>query len=540
MDIFHSLQAQNYYQKKVNLGLAMKIYDLMFSLRWYEIGLAVASYLFIHFWRQRNRNGVPLSWPMLGMLPSLVVNLDRMYDWITEVLKAQGGTCVFRGPWLSNMQSVMTCDPRNIEYALKIHFSNYPKGKDFHRVFEDLLGDGIFNADAESWRLQRKIASLQFNSRGFRQFTANTVQDMVEKRLVPLLADVADRNATVDLQDVFLRYTFDNTCTAVFGKNPGCLAEDLPEVPFAKAFDDGVEATLYRHVMPRVCWKVFRALRIGKERQFHRALKPLREFVDDLISYKRKALAAGDGAAGEMQDLLSCFMGCPDNFYTDKFLRDTVMNFVIAGRDTSGVALTWFFWCLSRHPDVEENILNELRGILTRRSGGGDVDGAFTGKELQDCVYLHAALTETLRLYPSVPIDHKGVLHEDVLPDGTRILPGTRFLYSIYSLGRMEDIWGLDCLEFKPERWISVGEEGEVRMKNESMYKFLAFNAGPRVCLGKEMAYAQMKSAAAGILRRFRVRVVENHKVKPKLSLILTMKNGLNVTLTKRDLECGT
>jgi len=98
----------------------------------------------------------------------------------------------------------------------------------------------------------------------------------------------------------------------------------------------------------------------------------------------------------------------------------------------------------------------------------------------------------------------------------------------------METIWGPDCLEFKPERWIGMSSDGQAMINHESAYKFAAFNGGPRVCLGKNMAYMQMKAAAAGILRRFQVRVVENHLVVPKISLILTMKHGLRVILTRR------
>lgn len=557
------------------------IRDFMWSLvqtvTWWEICAAVGSYFLFSYWSQRNRRG-PYWWPVIGMVPSLVININRMYDWITEVLQESGGTFVFRGPWKSSMQSVITCDPVNIEYALKTNFANYPKGIDFQNVFRDLLGEGIFNSDSESWRLQRKISSLEFSSRSFREFTANTVQEMVENRLVRLLGSTADRGAVIDLQDVFLRYTFDNTCSLVFGRNPGCLAEDLPAIPFAKAFDDAVEATLYRHVMPRTCWKLFRLLKIGKERQFHRALKPLKEFVDDLIDYKKSVISrtgesrngeprTGESRTGELRtgesrtgeprtgeplaepmskDLLTSFIcklsdGNDSNSCSDKFLRDAVMNFVIAGRDTSGVALTWFFWLLSNNPRVELNILKEISQILLKRRKISeshedflDTEKPLTQKELQDCVYLHAALSETLRLYPSVPIDHKGVVKEDMLPDGTSIKPGMRFFYSIYSMGRMEKIWGPDCLEFKPERWISVNSDGQVMIHQESAYKFAAFNAGPRVCLGKNMAYMQMKAAAAGILRRFQVRAVKNHLVVPKISLILTMKHGLMVNLTRR------
>eukprot|EP01018_Ginkgo_biloba_P035007 Gb_11141 [translate_table: standard] len=507
-------------------------------LKWWEICMAVGSFLLINFWLQRNAKG-PVRWPVVGMLPSLLLNTYRLYEWNTDILKACGGTYVFRGPSMSVMHSVITCDPANIEYALKINFSNFPKGEAFRIVFHDLLGDGIFNADSQSWRLQRKIASIQFNSRSFRQFTANAVEETVEEKLIPLLADAAERKATIDVQDVFLRYTFDNTCSTVFGRSPGCLSLGLPEIPFAKAFDDGVQATLYRHLMPRIWWRVFRLLKVGKERQFHRALKPLREFVDDLVAYKKQMIAQGKG--GEMKDLLSCFMQQLTEShedgniipYTDEFLRDTVMNFVIAGRDTSGVALTWFFWLLSDHPEVEEKILNELSDILRRRDFH-EMNKPLSAEELQESIYLHAALSETLRLYPSVPIDHKGVLAEDVLPDGTHIKPGMRFMYSIYSVGRMESIWGPDCLEFKPERWIVKGEDGRFRMRNESMFKFVAFNAGPRVCLGKGMAYMQMKAAAAAVLRRFHVRVVANQVVVPKISVILSMKNGLLVTLQER------
>lgn len=517
------------------------------TLQWWEICAAVGSYFLFNYWSQRNRSG-PFYWPLVGMLPSLLLNINRLYDWITELLQENGGTFEFKGPWMSKMQSIITSDPRNIEYALKTNFANYPKGIHFQNVFRDLLGEGIFNADSDSWRLQRKIASLEFNSRSFREFTANTLEEMVEKRLVPLLADAADRGAAIDLQDIFLRYTFDNTCTLVFGRCPGCLAVDLPEIPFAKAFDDAVEATLYRHVMPRVCWKLFRLLKVGKERQFHRALKPLKEFVDDLIAYKKSAIANARESESESmsKDLLTSFIcklsdGNDSISCSDKFLRDAVMNFVIAGRDTSGVALTWFFWLLSDNPRVEENIVKEISDILLKRrtylelhEDNSDTEKALTEKELQECVYLQAALSETLRLYPSVPLDHKGVLKKDVLPDGTCINPGMRFFYSIYSLGRMASIWGPDCLEFKPERWIGMGSDGQAMINHESAYKFAAFNGGPRVCLGKNMAYMQMKAAAAGILRRFQVRMVENHLVVPKISLILTMKHGLMVNLTRR------
>eukprot|EP00268_Persea_americana_P052695 TRINITY_DN59137_c0_g1_i1.p1 TRINITY_DN59137_c0_g1~~TRINITY_DN59137_c0_g1_i1.p1 ORF type:complete len:161 (+),score=23.78 TRINITY_DN59137_c0_g1_i1:27-509(+) len=154
----------------------------------------------------------------------------------------------------------------------------------------------------------------------------------------------------------------------------------------------------------------------------------------------------------------------------------------------------------------------------------------FDAEKLSQSVYLHAALCESLRLFPPVPINIKNVLKPEVLPTGETVQGRTTIAILIYAMGRMESVWGEDCLEFKPERWIS--ESG--RLKFEPSHKFLAFNAGPRICLGKEMAFMQMKAAAAALIYNFRFQVLEGHPVSPKLSVILHMDKGLMVQVTDR------
>ncbi|XP_062200214.1 cytochrome P450 86B1-like [Phragmites australis] len=509
-----------------------------------ELLVAVSIFVVIHSLRQRRAQGLP-SWPLVGMLPSLLLGLrSDMYEWITGVIKARGGTFTFRGPWFTNLQCVVTADPRNLEHLLKTKFGSFPKGPYFRDTVRDLLGDGIFGADDEVWRRQRKAASLEFHSAEFRALTASSLVELVHRRLLPVLADVEATGSAIDLQDVLLRLTFDNVCMIAFGVDPGCLSPGLPEIPFARAFEDATEATIVRFVTPTTVWRAMRALGVGHERVLQRSLAGVDAFAYDVIRKRKEELeaaaAAGRGTeAGRRSDLLTVFTKMRDEdgrpAYSDKFLRDICVNFILAGRDTSSVALAWFFWLLGKNPGVEAKILEEIEGIVAARKApatAGEVEEelVFQPEEVKRMEYLHAALSEALRLYPSVPVDHKEVVEDEVFPDGTVLRKGTKVIYAMYAMGRMESIWGEDCMEYRPERWLRDG-----RFMSESAYKFTAFNGGPRLCLGKDFAYYQMKFAAASILHRYGVHVVEGHPVAPKMALTMYMKHGLKVTLTKRD-----
>ncbi|KAI4993557.1 hypothetical protein ZWY2020_007870 [Hordeum vulgare] len=202
---------------------------------------------------------------------------------------------------------------------------------------------------------------------------------------------------------------------------------------------------------------------------------------------------------------------------------------MIAGRDTTSSALTWFFWLLSNNPDVETKVLAELRENLPSSGGGGGHHPS--AADLKRLAYLHAALSESLRLYPPVLFEHKAGAQPDTLPSGPAVRPWRRVIVSFYSMGRMEAVWGKDCLEFRPERWLTAAG----RLRPEPSYKFVAFNLGPRTCIGKELAFTQMKAVVAAVLPRFRVEVAPGAPaVKPKLSIILHMKDGLKVRVYKR------
>ncbi|CAK9310232.1 unnamed protein product [Citrullus colocynthis] len=513
---------------------------LLLDVQILEISFALFVFLVIHVIRQKRRYGLPI-WPIVGMLPALITAArGNLYDWITDLLRHHKGTFQFRGPWLTSLNCVVTADPRNLEHLLKTKFSSYPKGPFFRDTVRDLLGDGIFGADDETWQRQRKVASIEFHSARFRQMTVESLVELVHSRLEAVLEDFAGRSATVDLQDVLLRLTFDNVCMIAFGVDPGCLRGGLPEIPFAKAFEDATEVTVIRFITPTFVWKAMRYLNLGMEKKLKQSIKAVDEFADNVIQTRKRELstAAQPQADNQRSDLLTVFMKLRDEQgrpFSDKFLRDICVNFILAGRDTSSVALSWFFWLLDQNPRVENKILAEIGRIVGEREEAKTRELrfdllVFKPEEIKKMEYLHAAISEALRLYPSVPVDHKEVVEDDVFPDGTILKKGTKIIYAIYAMGRMEAIWGKNCREFKPERWMRDG-----RFMSESAYRFTAFNGGPRLCLGKDFAYYQMKYVAASIMSRYRVAVVTGHSVEPKLALTFYMKNGLKVNLIKRE-----
>lgn len=361
----------------------------------------------------------------------------------------------------------------------------------------------------------------------------------IKLRFCPILETAQANSEPVDLQDLILRLTFDNICGLAFGKDTRTCAPGLPENGFASAFDRATEASLQRFIIPEFMWKLKKWLGLGLEVSLSRSLGEIDEYLATVINTRKQELMSQqESGAQRHDDLLSRFMMKKTESYSDTFLQHVALNFILAGRDTSSVALSWFFWLITMHPTVEDKIVREICSVLIETRGTDDVtswtEEPLGFDEIDRLVYLKAAISETLRLYPSVPEDSKHVENDDVLPDGTFVPAGSSVTYSIYAAGRMKSTWGEDCLEFNPERWISPIDG---KFINHDQYRFVAFNAGPRICLGKDLAYLQMKTIAAAVLLRHRLTVVPGHKVEQKMSLTLFMKNGLLVNLHKRDLQ---
>ncbi|KAJ8750382.1 hypothetical protein K2173_014297 [Erythroxylum novogranatense] len=503
-----------------------------------EVVLAFLGTVLLFVWSWRNISPVT-NWPVLGMLPGLLCKANRIHEYATQLLKQHGGTFEFKGPWFANMDILLTSDPINIRHICTKNFTNYQKGPDYKKIFEP-FGDGVLNSDSDSWKGFRRMIQSMIKDNRFQLFLVRSMLEKVANGLKPVLEHVSEQGTTLDLQDVFQRFTFDNICLLVLGFDPKSLSVELPDIAYKQAFDDVEEAVFYRHIVPISIWTLQKWINIGEEKKLSKAMDIIDNFLEKCISskkeeiHRRKTLTEKE----ENYDLITAciedeegHMDANDKHVPEnsvKYLRDIGFNFIAAGKDTVNAALTWFFWLVATHPSVEENIVKEMKSNLQ-----GEEDGTWkfsSIEELSKLVYLHGAICETLRLYPAVPFNHRVSVEADTLPSGHRVSANTRVMFSMYSMGTMEEIWGEDCSEFKPERWIS--DRGGIM--HVPSYKFIAFNTGPRSCLGKDITFIQMKIIATAILWNYHVQVVKGHPILPCLSVMMHMKHGLKINVSRR------
>ncbi|EPS72518.1 hypothetical protein M569_02237, partial [Genlisea aurea] len=465
---------------------------------------------------------VPKPLPIFGSYFDVRKNKHRYVQWTGEIVNSTP-TSTFTLHRTLGQKQVITANPDNVHHVLKSHFHLYGKGDLMKMVLRDLLGNGIFNADGDVWKFQRQLASHEFNTKSLRKFTENVVDAELFDRLLPILRTAAANKTVVDLQDLLQRFAFDNICKIAFGYDPEYLTPSLQQAKFAVAFDKAVKISSdrFNSLVPFV-WKLKRILNFGAERELKSAVAEVQNLAKEIIRRKK----AKSSSSSSDEDLLSRFLSSGHS--DEEFVMDIVISFTLAGRDTTSAALTWFFWLLSKNPQVEKNILEEVNVKVSESAAY---------EEVKELVYTHASISESMRLYPPVPTDTKCAVADDVLPDGTVVKKGTRVSYHPYAMGRSEKLWGADWSEYKPERWLEkAAGSGKLTFVNKDAYTYPVFQAGPRICLGKEMAFMQMKSVIAGILREFRVVPAAETGEEPIFISFLTakMKSGFPVRFEAR------
>ncbi|KAF3665272.1 hypothetical protein T459_27153 [Capsicum annuum] len=520
----------------------------------------VLGVYFVWFWLLFGKLKGPKTWPLVGSIPEMLLNIGRIHEWTTDQLLASPTlgtyqTCGICIPFINNWRrsfTTVTCHPKTLEHILRTKFHNYPKGPTWQDTFADVLGNqGISYVTGEEWNLLRKIVVPVLAKSRLHPALDRWVNPTIKNDLLPILDKASKHNISVDLQKLMTCFGTDNIFGIALGKKLKTLLN--PDDPVAVAMDTIFKYAFRRFFYPDFLWKFMRFFSIGSEGSLKKSLHILNNVITE--AQEECSNINKDETCDYLLRAFTRKVQVNGHILPSSAITGTIRDILLAGRDSVSTSASWFLWLIMNDPRVDRKIVREIIMIL-RKTRGKDMNGSkvtnfiekpcdqetqdqwteepLSYEEINSLVYLHATLLESLRLYPAVPRIVRYAICDDILPDGTYVPAGSDIMLSLYSVGRMKSVWGEDCLEFKPERWLSA-DETRIDMPEDG-YKYAAFNGGSRMCIAKYLTYLEMKSAASAILLRYKLSPVPGHQVSQQLSFTLSMKD-FKVNLKPRDLS---
>ncbi len=328
-----------------------------------------------------------------------------------------------------------------------------------------MFGDGIFNQEGAAWKHSRELLRPPLQHKHYENL------DVYRQGVDDLIDILSSQSAVVDLQPLFFRLTLDVATEFLFGESVNSLKapNSANEQNFGEAFNTAQETVTQRFRLPDFYWM------IGGSR-FRKACNDIHRFTDKIID---RNLSRRSGKSRVFLDAVA------ESTADRDALRGQIISLLVAGRDSTACLMTWTFFLLIRHPEV----LKKLRAEINCNCSD---PASLTRADLRKMSYLQNVLNETLRLYPSVPVNTRTAMKTTILPTGggpdrkapVLIPKGSTVACSVYAMHRRPDLYGLDAELFGPERW---DEDMPMRHdKTNATWGYLPFNGGPRICLGSK------------------------------------------------------
>ncbi|KAF8308493.1 cytochrome P450 monooxygenase CYP63 [Clavulina sp. PMI_390] len=388
-------------------------------------------------------------------------------------------------------------------------------------ILDDLFGGGIFNSDGAQWKAHRALTRPFFARE---RITDYEHFEKFSNKFVEILRKRAETGESVDIQDLFGRFTMDAAGEFLFGvpdfdtldaplPHPGkaTLSPKGSSVPHTQstAYTEFVDAfeNMQVAISPRPLRGPLWPLWEWSKSSAEEPNEVISSWLSPLIERALKAKDARrkrDPACGKLDvEEGSLIEHIAESTEDVKLVRDELVNILLASRDTTASMLSFLFYALAIDPSRLQKLREEIMAHVPA--------GSPTYEDIRGLKYLRACLNETLRIFPPVPYNIRFtscpvVLHtSERLPDGSPkrfYIPHAETLmrYSPLLMQTRKDLWGDDAAEFRPERWLEKASLAEI---TADPFRFIPFNAGPRICLGQNFAYNQASFLTVRILQAF-------------------------------------
>jgi cytochrome P450 len=389
--------------------------------------------------------------------------------------------------------------PDLVEFVLVRNHSNLLKD----RVIQNsrwFFGDGLLTSEGEEWKRQRRLTQPAFHREKILSYTA-MMTDYTEQ----MLSGWQD-GAIIDVHQEMMNLTLRIVVRAFFGVE----AEDASKI-------SGALNTMMRHTagIRLLLPPLARRLPIPGMPALRSAVKDLNDTVTEIIN-KRRARQAGDS-----EDLLSMLIAARDedgSAMSAAEIRDQVLTFLLAGHETTALALSWTCYLLNQNPESEKKLRQELDTVLRCRVPNvGD---------LPSLIRTDQVIKESMRLYPPAWSLARQVAKEFEL-EGYRIPVGANVVMSQWILQRDPRLFR-DPMRFDSDRWATEACQKLPR------FAYFPFGGGPRQCIGAGFAMLEATLLLATIAARFELHLVEDHLVAPVPSFTLRPKCGIRMRLKRR------
>jgi cytochrome P450 len=366
-----------------------------------------------------------------------------------------------------------------------------------------VLGNGLFSSDGEFWKRQRKLVQPAFHTKRIGAYG----QVMVD--YASALGDRWQSGQTYAIDHSMTDLTMQIIARTLFDAD---VSGETSEV--GQTISTVLDFVNHRldQLFPLPLW-----IPTAKNRDFKQAVGRLNALIYRFIDERRKS--GKDN--GDLLSMLLMAQGDDGSQMSDLQVRDEAMTLFGAGHETTAVTLTWTWYLLSQHPEVEAKLHEELARVLGGRTP--------TIADLPNLPYTEMVIKETMRLFPPAFTASRQML-EPITLGGYAIPKDSVVLINIYGLHR-DARYFPEPDRFDPERF---SPENEKRLPK---YAYLPFGGGPRVCIGNAFASMEARLILATLAQRFHLSLAPGHQVVPERKFTLRPKFGMKMVVTERTPE---